>query len=203
MIKDKLIKEEVVEYKVYKEKPYLNSDRDPLGVTINGKTKEYLHAHDAIKKLVFKGKQYSMDKGKMKVLDATQNKGILNAIVEVSTDGENRGNAELKVYNPSNNKKKGATPEMRKMSGFEYEHVQTLKNLIILLLDSFILGNDIEHVLDTSRIDAKKKSASKVTSRPRLFACDLCNWQTRFASALKVHKSKIHNHTQVTNTIRM
>ena len=50
---------EVVEYRVYKEKPYMNSDRDPFGITINGKTKEYLHAHDSIKGIIKKGKQFS------------------------------------------------------------------------------------------------------------------------------------------------
>ena len=49
--------EEVVEYKVYKEKPYLNSDRDPLGISLNGKTKEYIHAHESLKNVLKKGKQ--------------------------------------------------------------------------------------------------------------------------------------------------
>jgi hypothetical protein len=57
--------EEVVEYKVYKEKPYLNSDRDPLGISLNGKTKEYVHAHESIKNVLKKGKQYSFDAGNM------------------------------------------------------------------------------------------------------------------------------------------
>ena len=38
--KMEVIKDEIVEYKVYKEKPYLNSAREPFGLTINGKTKD-------------------------------------------------------------------------------------------------------------------------------------------------------------------
>ena len=68
-----MIQEKVIEYKVYKEKPYLNSDRDPFGVTFNGKTKEYLHAHSEIKALVKKGKQFTVGEGKVKILDATNN----------------------------------------------------------------------------------------------------------------------------------
>ena len=85
------IQEEVVEYKVYKEKPYLNSDREPFGVTLNGKTKEYILAHGAIKELMKKGKIYPVRKGYLKVLDVTHNKAMLNAILEVSVDEEGKG----------------------------------------------------------------------------------------------------------------
>ena len=105
------IEEEIVEYKVYKEKPYLNSDRDPLGITINGKSKEYIHAHDSIKKLIKKGKQYSIDGAQIRILDVTNNKAMMNAIVEVSEEGT-KGNVELKIYIPSVHRKKGATIEM-------------------------------------------------------------------------------------------
>ena len=170
----------------------MNSDRDPFGITINGKTKEYLHAHDSIKGIIKKGKQFSVMENKVKILHVTLFKAMVNAIVEVTTKGDGKGNVELKVYNPSNNKKKGATIEMRKMSGYEYDHVLVLKNIVTILLDGLILGNDINQVMSDSNVESNKKVAAKVTSRPRLFSCDLCNWQTRFASALKVHKNKIH-----------
>ena len=181
--KDKIIEEEVVEYKVYKEKPYLNSDRDPLGVSINGKTKEYLQAHETIKGLIKKGKQYSIEKRKIKFLDVTQKNAMVSAIVEVSDVGGVKGNVEFKIYNPSTNKKKGATLELRKMSGHEYNHVQILKDIIILLLDGFILGEDVEQVFKT---DAIKRAASKVTSKPKLFSCDQCDWETRLRGLLQV-----------------
>ena len=99
--------EEVVEYKVYKEKPYLNSDRDPLGISLNGKTKEYIHAHESLKNVLKKGKQYSFDTGNMRILDVTYNKAMTNAIIEVSSLGETKGNVELKIHRPSVHKKKG------------------------------------------------------------------------------------------------
>ena len=52
------------------------------------------------------------------------------------------GNAELKVYNLSISKRKGATIEIRKLSDYEYEHVETLRNIVICLLDSFIDGDE-------------------------------------------------------------
>ena len=34
------------EFKVYKEKPYMNSDKNPFGLTLKGSSKEYRLAHD-------------------------------------------------------------------------------------------------------------------------------------------------------------
>ena len=192
----KSIEEEIVEYKVYKEKPYLNSDRDPLGITINGKSKEYIHAHDAIKKLIKKGKQYCINDTQMRILDVTNNKAMTNAIVEVSEEGGTKGNVELKIYIPSVHRKKGATIEMRKMSGFEYSHVKILKKIVTILLDGFISGEDPEQVLDNLKKGETKKTVSRVTSKPKLFTCEMCNWQTRFASALKSHRTRIHSNQE-------
>ena len=191
MDKDKVIQEEVVvEYKAYKEKPYLNSSREPFGLTINGKTKEYLLAHETLKGLLKKGKQYIVEEGKMKILDVTTNKAMTNAIVEVSIEGGVKGNVEVKVHNKG---KKGATIELRKMSDFEYTQVELLKSIISILLDGFIAGDDIDQIIKNSRRKPLHKVFGKVTSKPKLFSCDLCNWQTKFGSALKAHKKRIHN----------
>ena len=77
---------------------------------------------------------------------------------------------------------------MRKMSGFEYTHVVLLKKVVTTLLDALILGDDVEHVLD----NVKKGAARKAISKPKLFSCDFCDLQTRFASALKTYKKRIH-----------
>ena len=74
--------QEAAEYKVYKEKPYLNSDKDPLGLTINGKSKEYVLSQQILKDLMKKGKIYNLKRYNMKILDVTKNKAMLNAIIE-------------------------------------------------------------------------------------------------------------------------
>ena len=38
--------------KAYKEKPYFNSNKEPFGLTLNGKGKEYICAHGMIKGLI-------------------------------------------------------------------------------------------------------------------------------------------------------
>ena len=151
--------------KAYKEKPYLNSNKEPFGLTLNGKSKEYIDA----KGLLIKGKEIATLKGKIKILDATLNKAMVNTIVEiVSTEGV-KGNAELKVYNPSLNKKKGATMEIRKVSDFEYVHVENLRNVLTGLLDSVNAG-DVAGFVNTG---IKNKIIGKVTSKPKLFTCDV------------------------------
>ena len=182
--------QEIVDYKAYKIKPYLNSDKEPFGLTINGKTKEYIDAHENLKQLLKKGKEYTNDGVKIKVLDVTNNKGMSNMIIEVLKTGEEKGNVEVKIYVPSVQKKKGATIEMRKCSGFNYAQVEMLKTIITNFLDGFMAGSDVNEVIKNSgRISSLK---SKVTSKPKLFNCDLCNLQTRFGSALKAHVTRIH-----------
>ena len=172
--------------KVYKEKPYLNSSGYPFGLTLNGKTKEYVDAHENVKGLVIKGKVIDTAAGKIKFLDAFHNKTMINAIVEVVCSDAVKGNVELKVYNPSNNKKKVATMELRKVSDFEYNFVEKLRDIITCLLDNFIKGDD-------SEVFEKNKVNGGITSKPKLFTCDVCDWQTRFAAALKGHKKIIHS----------
>ena len=75
--------------------------------------KEYIHAHDALKNMIKKGKNYSLSDGDIRILDVTNTKAMNNAIMDVSSVGELKGNVELKIHRPSVHKKKGATIEMR------------------------------------------------------------------------------------------
>ena len=172
------------ELKVYKEKPYLNSNKKPFGLTIKGKTKEYIDAHEYIKGLIVKGKVVQTNAGKMKVLDASRNKAMLNAMVEVGTsDSLNRGNIELKVHNASLDKKKGATLEIRKISDSEYFHVEKLRDIIVCLLDNFLNDKD----LNGGNSDCVGVSKEKI-----FYKCNVCDWQTRFEPALKGHMKRMH-----------
>ena len=176
-MENEVIQEEIVEYKVYKEKPYLNSAREPFGLTLNGRTKEYLKAHEALKGIIKKGKRYSVGKGIMKILDVTNNKAMVNAIIEISDNGVSKGNVELKVHNPSLTKKKGATLELRKMSSFDYENVEIVKTMITTILDGVIAGAEVTEVLkNLSNNVPLKNVAGKVTSKPKLFSCCICSF---------------------------
>ena len=106
------------QFKIYKEKCYPNSEGNPFGLTINGRSKEYIVAHEAFKDMIIKGKKYSIEETKISILDVTKNKSMLNAVVEISEKQNDKGNVNLKVYNPSLNKRKGATIELRKITDF-------------------------------------------------------------------------------------
>ena len=110
--------------KVYKVTPYLNSIKEPFGLTIKGKSKAYINAHKSVQGLIIKGKVITTTGGKIKVADASHKKGMINAIVEVGVGETEIGNVEMKVYDPSLDKKKGATVELRKMSDSDYNYVE-------------------------------------------------------------------------------
>ena len=93
------------DYKPYKIKTYPKDETDPTGVTINCNTKEYLHAHEQLRKLIKKANQYSVGKVNWRILDVTEHKGGVNAKIEVSENSE-KGHVDLKIYNPSVKKRK-------------------------------------------------------------------------------------------------
>ena len=124
---------------------------------------------------------------------------MVNAILEVSKDGIEKGNVELKVYNPSNNKKKGATIELRKMSGHDYSHVESLRNMIEAILDGLLSGEEIETVLKNLKEGSK---ASKIVIKPKLFTCQVCNFQTKVGPALKTHVTKTHGNSLGTSVTK-
>ena len=158
-------------YKVYTEKTYVNSNKDPFGITLNGKTKTYIKAHEKVQDILsIRGKVITTEAGKIKVLDAPQKQGMVNPIVEV-IEKLGKGNVEVKVYNPSLNKKKGATIEIRKRPEYDFSFVEKVKNIITNLLDGYLAEKDPNN---------------------KYFTCDICKWETRFAPALKGHMKRMH-----------
>ena len=187
---DMVVHEELVEYKDYKEKEYTNSDKEPFGLTIKGKAKEFYKAHEKLRNLVVKNKQYIVADFKVKVLDMVKHKSMDDCTIEISGDGT-KGNAELKIYHPNPDKKKGATLELRKKPGFDYDVVKKLKNVINIIVDGYMAGFEIEDIFAKSN-KVKKAKISKVTSQCKLFSCDLCNFETKHVAAFKAHKTRIH-----------
>jgi len=114
-------------------------------------------------------------------------KAGINATVSVSKDST-AGNVDLKIYNPSVKKKKGATIEIRKKSGYDFTHVLLLKDLLANILDRLMSGEELSSILSNTNVASKRNTVSS-----GLIKCDLCNYQTRLLSALKSHKTRIHN----------
>ena len=167
---DETFESQVEVLKPYKEKQYFNSNKEPFGITLNGKSRGYIAAHDKVKALMIKKKNIVSDVGRFKVLDTSRPPGFINATVEVE-NGDDKGNVDIKVYNPSLNKKKGATIEIRKLSDFDFKHVEILRDIITSLLDKYL-------------------TQEESTNETKYYTCDICKLQKRFEAALKGHKKK-------------
>ena len=109
--------------KAYVIATYPNSDEEPMGLTIKGNTREYICAHLSILNSIVKGKTFTVGNEKFKVGQASKKKGVVNCTVLLNSEDEDTGKAELKFYEPSKNKKKGATIEIRKISDFGFSFV--------------------------------------------------------------------------------
>ena len=162
--------------KVYVIATYPNSDEKPMGLTIKGNTKEYIHAHLNLMNSIVKGKTFTVNNDKFKIAQTSKKKGVVNCTVVLNGDDDETGKAELKVYEPSKSKKKGATIEIRKLSDFEFSYVEKLSCMITALLDQYL---DAE----------EKKTCSKSEG---VFCCDICKWETKSEAALKRHNKSLH-----------
>ena len=93
MRKEEIDDDNLPEIKIYKEKPYKNSNGDPFGVTLNGRVNDFIQAHTKFRDSIKKGKtyevEYSLDgksqlkKGKIKFLSVVSTKSIIDATVEI------------------------------------------------------------------------------------------------------------------------
>ena len=63
---DKINDDKFTEYKV---KEYKNSDDEFMGVTIKGKSKDFLKAHGQLRQMMIKGKEYNFENATIKILD--------------------------------------------------------------------------------------------------------------------------------------
>ena len=104
---------------------------------------------------------------------------MFDTIVEVTLENGDRGNVIMKSYYPSNNKKKGATTELRKHSEYEYDQVEVLLSMITILLDKLIAGGTLEGN----------------SAKDPIFKCLTCNFESKSIGGLKTHRTKIHGNT--------
>ena len=129
---------------MYTIQEYLNSNKDPFGLTIKGKSKSFKEAHKTFQASIINGKTIVTNEGKFKVSDLSHNRGTKNAILQFSEGGIEQGDVELKVYDTNMDKKKGATIEIRKTSGSDYDYVEKLKEAVTCILDKFLGDDDVD-----------------------------------------------------------
>lgn len=155
-----------LEYKLYTVNPYYNSDKEPMGLTFKGKAKDYKLAHESIKKSLKRGTEIVLSYGKFKVVELPLKKAMTNAVVEVEASDGTLGTVEMKIYEPSTKKNKGATIELRVLPGSGYNHVERLKDILINLIDDLISGEN--------PLKSLQRPCS-ISSNPKRFICSICN----------------------------
>ena len=56
------------EYKGYKEESYYNSNKEPFGITLKGKTKAFITAHANVKKMLKKQSAFQIKKNTLSMM---------------------------------------------------------------------------------------------------------------------------------------
>ena len=64
------------------------------------------------------------------------------------------------------------------------------------ILDRLIVGAAVDDLLRELRNNPQRKIISKVTSKCKKFICVVCEFETKFSSALKTHMTKLHSKAQ-------
>ena len=116
--------------KEYKVKSYKNSEGGLMGVTIKGKGPKFEKAHEDIGKMMKLGREYKSNSEKIKVIEHSVMRNMTVSIIEVTSENSEVSKAELKVYKISDNKKRGATLEIRQESNSTFEDVEVVKKII-------------------------------------------------------------------------
>ena len=186
--------------KLYKVNNFPNSEGEPFGLTIKGRGK-HIEAHnkvmDTLNRLQ-KNKATVFGDVELTVTDKVKTNTILNAKVTITTKDDYEGQAEIKIHEPSD-KRRQATIEIRKLTGYEYDSVEKVKELLTNMLDNFTLGQTVSKVMVQSKI--KAKPYTPIVRQPSLstkfLSCTECEFKIKTMVALKNHIDRTHKNKKV------
>ena len=186
------------ETKLYKVSNFPNTDGEPFGLTIKGKGK-HIDAHnkvmDTINRLP-KDKITTFGNVKLTVTDKVKTSNTLNAKVTLTTS-DSEGQVEIKIHKPSDRRHK-ATIEIRKLTGFEFDTVEKVKDLITTMLDDFTSGDTVSKVLLKAK--NRVKPYTPIVKQPslsiKLLSCNDCNFKAKTMVLLKNHIQNTHTTTK-------
>ena len=186
--------------KLYKVANFTNSDGDPFGITIKGRGK-YIDSHNKLMETINrlpKGIPTTFGEDKLTVTDKVKTNTLLNAKVTLTSKDNIEGQVELKIHKPSD-KRQRATIEIRKLTGFEFDTVEKVKELLTNMLDQFAVGETVSKVILKAK--GKTKLYSPLVKQPslatKLLSCTKCDYSIKSMPALKNHMTK--NHSQTTS----
>ena len=182
---------------LYKVATFPNSDGEPYGLTIKGKGK-HIDAHNKVMETLNrlpKDKATCFGDFQLTVTDKVKTNILLNAKVTLTKKDKQEGQVEIKIHKPSDRGKK-ATIEIQKLSGHDYETVETVKDIVTNMIDEFTAGESVSKIMLKAK--GKAKPYTPIVKQPslliKLLACNECDFKVKTMPALKTHI--ISNHKQ-------
>ena len=122
---------------------------------------------------------------KLTVMDKVKTGSLLNAKVKIITKSDEDGQRELNIHKPSDKRHK-AIIEIRKLTGFNYDNVEIMKDLITSMLDRFTSGDSISNFLLQAK--NKTKPCTPLIKQPslsiKLLSCSQCDYKSKTMIAL-------------------
>ena len=161
------------EIKVYEVSIYPKTGKEHLGLTIKSRSNLFIAIQQEIRDLMVKGDVIKTELGDIKVIDTSEKKALKNVLVQIDdSSSEASETAEIKIHNPGTGKKKSATIELRKTSDSDFEVVESVKDILISIID--------------------EKLDKVINLKENKFKCKDCQWESKSELALKGHVRRVH-----------
>ena len=170
------------EPKIWKEKQYLNSDKESIGVTIKSTNKFYkTSAGKLVPLMKRRNKEYTLNGNKFKVIRHIYKKDALCPEIEVEKKDGTTEKIEVTIYEPKN------TIVILRKPETDHSFVVVTHMFVVDMLDKFIGGSTVEEVLVWI-----SKAKTPVTLKVKIQKCSLCDYATKTSPSLKKHYSTVH-----------
>ena len=170
------------EPKPWTKEPWLNSDREVIGVNLKGKAKIFKDCSSKVAALFKRRmKTFRVKDTQIKVIRHIFKKGALCCIVEVVSKEGVKDNIEATLFRP------GGTIGLLRKPDVEHVLVEILCEVIECFLDKFMAGATEEEILGWS-----SRRVKPIPLKTSILACTLCPFETKTRVALKRHFSIVH-----------
>ena len=170
------------EPKPWNEVPWVNSDNEPMGLSIKGKAKLFKTSSLKIVSLMKRRMRvFNVNGVKIKVIKHSYKKGALCCDIEVGSKDGSKEIIEATLFQP-----KGTIKIIRKPD-VNPSYIELLRDVFVGFLDKFMSGANEEDVLSWSNRNPKH-----ITVKTALSNCTLCSYETKFKDALKRHYIVVH-----------
>ena len=171
------------------EHPWLNSDKEVLGVTIKGKFKLFRDSSSKIMTLMKKRmKTFKVDDTQIKVVKHVFKKAALCCDTEVVSKNGSKDNIEITLYHST------GTISLLRKPNVDHSFIELIRNVIVSFLEKFVSGAKEEEVIAWS-----SRTSKPITVKTNTNSCTLCSFVTKSKMALKRHYTIVHTVAQHKN----